>query len=170
MALWETLRDPQTAGERTTTMGEHGGFDEPASSGGMTEHLNVLLHPPSTSPMLVQDLSSILLDPAHHFQLDLDQAPKVIAAFRQAADQLRGLMDEVKMLGDIRAPGLDAVSINVAKEVGQWAVGEDPGSLRAALESGAIQFEKTADALERSLATYRNIDEASAAQLRRPEL
>jgi hypothetical protein len=170
MALWETLRDPQTAGERTTTMGEHGGFDEPASSGGMTEHLNVLLHPPSTSPMLVQDLSSILLDPAHHFQLDLDQAPKAIAAFRQAADQLRDLMVDAMRLANVRPPGLDAVSINVVKEIGQWATGGDSGSLRSALESGAIQLEKTAEALERSLTTHQDIDEVSAAQLRGSEL
>jgi hypothetical protein len=170
MALWETLRDPQTAGERTTTMGEHGGFDEPASSGGMTEHLNVLLHPPSTSPMPVQDLSSILLDPAHHFQLDLDQAPKAIAAFRQAADQLRDLKDVASRLANVAAPGLDAVSINAVKEIGQWAVSREPGSLRSALESGALQLEKAADALERSLVTYRNTDELNVARLSRSEL
>lgn len=151
-------------------MGEQGSLDDPAPSGGLTGHLDALLYPPSTGPAPLQDLSSILLDPAQHFQLDLDQAPKAIAAFRQAADQLRDLMDEAKMLGDIRAPGLDAVSINAAKEIGRWAADADAGSLRSALESGAIQLEKTADALERSLATHRNIDDASASLLGRSEL
>lgn len=152
-------------------MGEQGEFDGPAPSGGTTEFLNALLHPPSTGPAPIKDLSSILLDPAqhfqaHHFQLDLDQAPQAIAAFRQAADELRFLKREVGRLAHIAAPGHDAVSINAAKEVGQWAVTEEPGSLRSALESGALELEKTAEALERSLATHRDTDEAAAARLR----
>jgi hypothetical protein len=166
MALWHTLRVPLTAGERTITMGEQGG--EPSS--GVTEHLNALLHPPTTGPAPIQDLSSILRDPAQHFQLDLNQAPKTIAAFRQAANELRDLMDAAVQLSNVAAPGLDAVSVAAAKEVGQWAASEEPGSLRWSLDSGAIQLEKVADALERSLATHRNTDEASAAHLRRSGL
>ncbi|MBV8995334.1 MAG: hypothetical protein JO287_16925 [Pseudonocardiales bacterium] len=139
--------------------------------GGITEYLDGLLHPPTTTgPVPVRDLSSILLDPAQHFQLDLDQAPKAIAAFRQAAEGLRDLKREVGRLAHIAPPGRDAVSINAAKEIGQWAVTEEPGSLRSALESGAMQLEKTADALEQSLATYRNTDELNAAYLGRPQL
>lgn len=147
-------------------MGEQGGLDGPAPSGGMTEHLNALLHPPTAGPAPIQDLSSILLNPTQHFQLDLDQAPQAITAFRQVADQLRDLMDEAGRLVEVRAPGDDGVSLNAVKEIGQWAISEEPGSLRWALESGAIQLEKTADALERSLATHRNVDDASAAELR----
>lgn len=147
-------------------MGAQGGLDGPAPSDGMTEHLDALLHPPTTGPAPIQDLSSILLDPAQHFQLDLDQAPQAIAAFRQVADQLRDLMDEASRLAEVRAPGADAVSINAAKEIGQWAVSEEPGSLRWALESGAQELEKTADALERSVATHQSADDASAAHLR----
>jgi hypothetical protein len=143
-------------------MGELNG---PASPGRMTEHLNALLHPPHTGPAPIQDLSSILPGTAHHFQLDLDRAPQAITAFRQAAQDIRDLKREVSRLAHIAAPGFDAVSINAAREIGQWALIEEPGSLRSALESGAIQLEKTADALERSLATHRNIDEAATAQL-----
>jgi hypothetical protein len=82
--------------------------------GGMTEYLDGLLHPPTAGPAPVRDLSSILLDPTQHFQLDLDQAPKAIAAFRQAAEGLRDLMDETHRLGQVRPPGIDAVSINAA--------------------------------------------------------
>lgn len=153
-------------------MGEQGG---PVPSGGMTEHLNALLHPPSTGPVPIRDLSSILLGPAQplqaqHFQLDLDQAPQAITAFRQAADELRDLTRDVRRLAEVRAPGSDAVSVDAAKEIGQWAVTEEPGSLRWALGSGAQELEKTADALERSLATHRNTDEASAAHLHGSEL
>ena len=151
-------------------MGEQGSVTDPALSGGLTEHLDALLHPPSTGPAPIQDLSSILLDPTQHFQLDLDQAPQAIAAFRQTAEDLRDLMVDAMSLANVRAPGLDAVSINAAKEIGQWAAGADAGSLRSALESGAIQLEKAADALERSLATYRNTDEANAVHLGRSEL
>ncbi|PZS28005.1 MAG: hypothetical protein DLM61_15620 [Pseudonocardiales bacterium] len=136
----------------------------------MTENLNGLLHPPVAGPAPVQDLTSILGDPAQHFQLDLDQAPQAITTFRQAAGELRDLKFEVRRLANVPAPGLDAVSINAAKEIGHWAASEEPGSLRAALESGAIQLEKAADALEQSLATHRNNDEVNAAHLRRTEL
>jgi hypothetical protein len=115
----------------------------------------------------VQDLTSILGDPAQHFQLDMDQAPQAIAAFCQVAQGMRDLMDQTRLLANVPAPGLDAVSVNAAEEIGQWAASEEPGSLRWALESGALQLEKAAKALERSLATHRNTDEVNAAHLSR---
>ncbi|MCA1822143.1 MAG: hypothetical protein LC644_10475, partial [Pseudonocardia sp.] len=157
---------PLTAGERTITMGDQG----VVPPGGMTEYLDGLLHPPTSDPAPIRDLSSILLDPTQHFQLDLAQAPKAIAAFREAAEGLRDLKDDARQLAEISAPGLDAVSINAAKEIGQWAASHEPGSLRSALESGAMQLEKAADALEQSLNTYRNADETNAAHLSRSEL
>jgi hypothetical protein len=147
-------------------MGDHG----VVPPGAMTEYLDGLLHPPTPGPAPVQDISSILLDPAQHFQLDIDQAPKAIAAFRQAAEGLRDLMVDAMRLANVRAPGLDAVSINAAREIGQWAAKADAGSLRSTLESGAIQLEKAADALEQSLATYRNAEEANVAYLNQSEL
>ena len=143
-------------------MGEQSG----GPSSAVTEHLNGLLHPPATAAVPIHDLSSILRDPTRHFQLDLDQAPKAIAAFRQAAERLRDLMDEATRLANIRPPGVDAVSINAVKEMGQWAISAHPGTLQWALESGAVQMEEIADALERSLATHRITDEANAARLR----
>ncbi len=151
-------------------MSDHGGFGAPPPSGGMTENLNGLLHPPVAGPGPVQDLTSILGDPAQHFQLDLDQAPQAIATFRQAAERMRDLKFEVGRLANVPAPGLDAVSMNAAREMGHWAASEEPGSLRSALESGAIQLEKAADALERSLATHQTNDEVNAAHLSRREL
>ena len=149
---------------------EPDGFGTPAPSGGMTENLNALLHPPAAGLAPVHDLASILGDPAQHFQLDLDQAPQTIAAFREAAHRMRKLKIEAFRLSNVPAPGLDAVSINAATEIGQWAASEEPGSLRWALESGALQLDKAADALEQSLATHRNDDEVNAAHLRRTEL
>ena len=149
---------------------EPGGFGTPAPSGGMTENLNALLHPPAAGLAPVHDLASILGDPAQHFQLDLDQAPQTIAAFREAAHRMRDLMDEARLLANVPAPGLDAVSVNAAKEIGRWAVSEEPGSLRWAFASGALQMEKAADALEQSLATHWNTDEINAAHLNRPQL
>lgn len=169
-ALWQTLRGPLTAGERNTTVSEQGGFAGPAPSGGMTENLNMLVGPPSTGPAPLRDMASILRGPAQHFQLDLDQAPQTIAAFRQAADRLRDLVDRAAQLANIAAPGRDGVSINAVKEIGQWAAGHDPGSLRSALESGVIELEKVTDALEQSVHAYRDTDEANAAQLRQQEL
>jgi hypothetical protein len=151
-------------------MSDHGGYGAPPPSGGMTENLNGLLHPPDAGSAPVQDLASILGDPAQHFQLDLDQAPQAIAAFRQVAEGMRDLKVEAGRLAEVPAPGLDAVSINAAKEIGQWAVSEEPGSLRWALESGAVQLERTANALEQSLASHRNTDEVNAAHMSRTEL
>jgi hypothetical protein len=151
-------------------LSDHGGFDAPPPSGGMTENLTKLINPPVAGPAPVHDLASILGDPAQHFQLDQDQAPQAIAAFQQAAERMRRLMDKSSRLADVPAPGLDAVSINAAKEIKQWAASEEPGSLRWALESGAVQMEKAAKELERSLASHRNTDEVNAAHLSRTEL
>ena len=136
----------------------------------MTANFNGLINPPVAGPAPVQDLTSVLGDPAQHFQLDLDQAPQTIAAFREAAHRMRKLKIEASRLADVPAPGRDAVSINAATEIGQWAASEEPGSLRWALESGAVQLDKAADALEQSLATHSNDDEVNAAHLRRTEL
>jgi hypothetical protein len=146
-------------------LSDHDGFDAPPTSGGMTENLNGLINPPVAGPAPIQDLTSVLGDPAQHFQLDLDQAPQTIAAFRQVAEGMRDLMDKAERLGNVTPSGLDAVSLNAAREIGQWAISEEPGSLRWALESGAVQLEKAATALGRSLASHRNTDEVNAAHL-----
>jgi hypothetical protein len=151
-------------------LSDHDGSDAPPPSGGMTENLNGLINSPVAGPAPIQDLTSVLGDPAQHFQLDLDQAPQTIAAFRQVAEGMRDLMDQAERLGNLPAPGLDAVSINAAKEIRHWAISEEPGSLRWALASGALQLEKAADALEQSVATHRNLDEDNAAHLSRPQL
>ena len=148
-------------------MSDHGGFDAPPPSGGITQNLKGLIHPPVAGPAPVQDLASIL---GEHLQLDLDQAPQTIVAFQQAAEQMRKLMDDALRLANVPAPGFDAVSVNAAKEIGQWAISEEPGSLRWALESCAAQLEMAADALEQSLATHQNTDEVNAAHLSRTEL
>jgi hypothetical protein len=151
-------------------MSEHGGFGDPTPSGGMTENLNALIHPSTAGLPPIQDVASILFDPAQHFRLDLDQAPQAIAAFRQVAHEMRDLVVDAMKLANIPAPGIDAVSVNAVREIGQWAVSDEPGSLRSALESGAIRLEKAADALERSLDTHRQTDEVNAAHLSRLEL
>ncbi|MDQ2883184.1 MAG: hypothetical protein M3Y48_18915 [Actinomycetota bacterium] len=99
-------------------MSEYSGYDDPTPSGGATGNLNALMHPPATGPAPMQDLGSILLDPTQHFRLDLDQAPQAIATFRQAAQQMRDLKREALRLAEVTPPGLDAVSINAAKEIG----------------------------------------------------
>jgi hypothetical protein len=151
-------------------LSDHDGSDAPPPSGGMTENLNGLINSPVAGPAPIQDLASVLGEPAQHFQLDLDQAPQTIAAFRQVAEGMRDLMYEAERLSNVPSPGLDAVSINAAQEIGQWAVSEEPGSLRWTLESGAVQLEKTADALEQSLASHRDTDEVNAAHLNRSQL
>jgi hypothetical protein len=170
-ALWQTLRGAVARqGEEAVTLSDHGGFNALPPPDAMTENLNGLIHPPVAWPAPVQDLASILGDSAQYFQLDLDQAPQTIATFQQAAEQMRKLMDKSSRLADVPAPGLDAVSINAAKEIRQWAASEEPGSLRWALESGAVQMEKAAKELERSRASHRNTDEVNAAHLNRRHL
>jgi len=105
---------------------EHGGsgVPVPSSAGGAAENLDALLTPPTSGPVPMRDLASILLDPTQHFQLDLDQAPQAIATVRYAAREIRKLMDEARQLGEIEPPGLDAVSINASKEISKWAISE----------------------------------------------
>lgn len=153
-------------------MNEHGGTGAPLppSVGGVTENLSALLAPSVSGPVPMRGLASIPLDSTRRFQLDLDQAPQVIATFRHVAHELRQLMDEVRQLGDVAPPGLDVVSINAAKEIRQWAISEKPGSMQSALESGATQLDKAADALEQSMQIYQQTDEVNAAHLRSREL
>lgn len=82
---------------------------------------------------------------------------------------MRDLMLAATRPADVPVPGLDAVSINVAREIGRWAASDEPDWLHWALESGATQMEGSADALERSLATCRDTDQTNAAQLRYPK-
>ena len=153
-------------------MSEHGesGVPLPPSAGGAADNLNAPLAPPTSGQGPMQDMASILLDSTQHFRLDVDQAPQAISTFRQVAHELRALMDEVRQLGNVKPPGLDAVSINAAKEISKWAVSEEPGSFQSAMESGATQLEKAADALERSLQTHQQTDEVNATHLRSREL
>ncbi|MGH3868954.1 MAG: hypothetical protein ACRDQ4_23105 [Pseudonocardiaceae bacterium] len=151
-------------------MSEHGGFGGPTPSGGLTESLTALLYPPTGGSASVQDLDPILDGSAQHFRIDLDQAPQTIATFRRAVQEMQDLMLEAAQLANVTPPGRDAVSMNAASEIGQWTASGEPGSLYLALESGAIQLEKAADVLERSLALHRDTDEASAAHLSRLEL
>lgn len=136
-------------------MSEHGGCGGPTPSNGSAS---------------VQELDPILDGSAQHFQIDLDQAPQAITRFQQAAQDMRDLMMEAADLINLKAPGLDEVSINAANEISRWTSTGEPGSLLPALESGAIQLEQAAEALQRSLALHRDTDEASAAQLSRLEL
>jgi hypothetical protein len=137
-------------------MSEYGGFEQPV--------------PPEDPNAVVNRLpsSSVMPNPAQYFRIDLDQAPQTIAAFRKAAEELRDIVFfEADRLRDFPAPGQDGVSIHAAREISQWSGSAEPGSLSSALESGAIQLEKAADALECSLATHQHNDEASADRLKR---
>lgn len=136
-------------------MSEYGGFGDPTPSDGSASF---------------QDLAPILDGSAEHFRIDLDQAPQTIARFQQAAQEMRDLMREAAELFNVTPPGLDAVSVDAATEIRQWSVSGEPGSLLPALESGAIQLEQAAEALQRSLALHQDTDETSAAHLSRLEL
>ena len=88
-------------------MSEHGetGAPLPPSAGGATENLNALLVPSVSGPVPMRGLASIPLDSPQRFQLDLEQAPQVMATFRHVAHELRQLMDEVRQLGNVASAG-----------------------------------------------------------------
>ncbi len=151
-------------------MSEQGGFGAPTPSGGMTENLDGLLHPPTGGGAPGPAQAALLGDPTQHIRRDRAPAPPTRAAVPHVLQANRVPLYDALRLSNVPAPGLDAVSINAAKEIGQWAASQEPGSLRWALESGAVQLEKAAKALEQSLATHCNTDEVNAAQLRRTEL
>jgi len=95
-----------------------------------------------------------------HFRVDVDRAPQAIAAFQKAADDMRTLLKRAQDLANIPAPGLDAVSVNAVREMGQWAVGPD-GSLRAALLGGSARLEDAARELQRQLDAHLQAEQAS---------
>lgn len=138
-------------------------MSESEGSGGFGEILAAGATPgapsaPVAAPM--GDLSSILMGSPGLFQVHLEQAPQAIDAFRRAAEQMRRLWREARMLADISPPGLDAVSLNAVTEIGRWAVGDDSGSLRSVLDQGMRRLDEAADALERSLQTYQQADQS----------
>jgi hypothetical protein len=126
--------------------------------------------PGSGGPAQLQDLSSILQGSSAHFQIDLELAPRAIADFRHAAQAMRELMDDAMNIATVSPPGVDAVSMNVVAEICRSASGSEPGSLRWAMEQGSMRLEEAANALERSLRTYRQADENSPVDPRPLEL
>jgi len=147
---------------------EHDGFGPLTPPSGITEELTSVIHLPTSGSVPFGDLALSMLDAAQRFQINLDEAPQAITAFRQAAQEMRDLMVEANRLAEMSGPpGEDGVSRHAAGEIGRWALSAEPGSLWWALESGAVQMEQAADTLEQSLATYQRTDEVNTAHLRR---
>ncbi|MDQ3152052.1 MAG: hypothetical protein M3R63_10135 [Actinomycetota bacterium] len=87
------------------------------------------------------------------YLIDPGRAPQTIAAFQKAADDMRLLISRAERLGTIEPPGLDGVSRNAVKEMGEWAMGER-GSLRMALDAGAASLEAAAANLQAQLDAF----------------
>jgi hypothetical protein len=103
------------------------------------------------------------------YRVDLDRAPQAIADLREAARLLREESREAERLARVTPPGLDAVSTDAARVIGEAAAGPE-GSLRAALLGGAEELDRQAGELEADLTAYRQVEAINVPQARALEL
>lgn len=115
-------------------------------------------------PPMARSLSEMLLPPvppppaSGHFRVTLDQAPNAIFHLRRAADVFEAKLDWAESLGQIDPPGVDEVSLDAVRIMQAAAIGPE-GSLRMALQQGAAEFRREADALDAQLRAYHQVEE-----------
>ena len=102
-------------------------------------------------PPVVHGPAGILMSGG--YRVSPEEARRVIANHRAAADAFRTLADQADDLRDIPPPGLDAVRRNAVRVIGEAAAGPQ-GSLKLALEAAADQARREADELAAQLMTY----------------
>ena len=129
----------------------------PADSGGAVVRLY--------TPALAAAGATLGANAGGSFYVSPDDAPQAIADLREAAAQMRDLVERAARLADVRAPGLDEVSAEAVRLIGEKATG-DSGSLRTALQQGAEELEKAADQLEADLKNYLQVEELNIPKAR----
>jgi len=129
----------------------------PADSGGSVVRLY--------TPALAATGATLGANAGGSFYVSPDDAPQAIADLREAAAQMRDLAGRAVRLAKVRAPGLDEVSAEAVRLIGEKATG-DSGSLRTALQKGAEELEKAADQLEADLKNYLQVEELNIPKAR----
>ena len=129
----------------------------PADSGGAVVRLY--------TPALAATGATLGANAGGSFYVSPDDAPQAIADLREAARQMRVLRASAERLAQVRAPGLDEVSAEAVRLIGEKATGSS-GSLRMAMWQGAEELEKAADQLEADLKNYLQVEELNIPKAR----
>lgn len=133
-----------------------------------TEHqLGLITGSQQPQPPVMNGPAGILISGGGYRVLP-EEAPRVIANHRAAAQALWEEARNAQDLARIPPPGLDAVSRNAVKVLGEVAAGPR-GSLKLALEAAAYKVRREADELAAQLMTYLGVEDENSLNLPPPD-
>ncbi|WP_460956834.1 hypothetical protein [Parasphingorhabdus pacifica] len=92
------------------------------------------------------------------FSVDLDQAPGLLASYKDAREQLSKIATKAARLQLIGSPGDDEVSKKLVKDLGKMASSE-PGCLLEAVNDGIKRLNEQIEQLENAINDYQAADE-----------
>jgi len=92
-------------------------------------------------------------------QVDLDEAPKLIAGLEAAIEKLRDAYTESRQLADITPPGKDPYSDNATSAI-KASSGDDAGGYGWANKEARKALAKTIENIKKAMETYSQSDEA----------
>jgi hypothetical protein len=98
-------------------------------------------------------------------QVDLDEAPKLIAGLKAAIDKLQTAYEESETLRISRAPGKDPYSDNATQAI-KTSAGDEPGGYGWANAEARKALAKTIENIEKSIADYSQTDSAAGDSLK----
>ena len=139
----------------------------PPQQGSWTDYqLGLITGSQQPQPPMMNGPAGILMSGG--YRVLPEEAPRVIANHRAAADALRNKAASAERLRDIPSPGLDAVSRNAVRVIGEAAAGPR-GSLRLALQAAAEEVDQQANELQAQLMTYLGVEDANSLDLPPPD-
>ncbi|HEY6423427.1 MAG TPA: hypothetical protein VIY28_09325 [Pseudonocardiaceae bacterium] len=104
------------------------------------------------------------------FSINYERVPQAITDLEHAADFIKQQADVALDLANIRAPGIDGVSLNAVAQIGKWAVDSGENNLHATLKAGEKQLRDLAQKLREDLKTYLHVEELNLPQQASPGL
>lgn len=93
-------------------------------------------------------------------QVDLDEAPKLIAGLKAAIEKLQTAYEESETLRLSKAPGKDPYSDNATQTI-KTSAGDEPGGYGWANAEARKALAKTIENIEKSIADYSQTDSAA---------
>jgi len=114
-------------------------------------------------------VNELIQSSSGHFRIDLEMAPQVIRDLEEARERLDRLDRWATRVGHTRTldtPGKDKVSVNAAKQISRLAMDPQEGSLYTAIKAYRDAIDGAIEALRKSYAAYRNVEELNTVQAR----
>ncbi|MEU6269867.1 hypothetical protein [Saccharopolyspora shandongensis] len=94
------------------------------------------------------------------FQVDIEQIPALLTAYKDAQDNLDQILFKAQQLQKIAPPGDDEVSDRLSSALGDMA-GHNEGCLSWAVDDAKKRLQVQIEQLEAASRDYQNIDEDS---------